>query len=276
MLIYFIWFIFFLSLLEIDIHLISNMPAQREPLRVSFAPLSPGLRFRQISPLPPQDEQPLWAPRSSWVPRASRVRWSSRRIPRLSQVIECPWLKDELDEIFLEKTTLPPRWSFYLPDFEFSVEDFEKDEKDPKVAAKGFRITFGPGDLKNPKNWSVPYRILATGAFALTGVATGLYSTAYSSGISDMEKDLNITDTSLPPLGISLYLVALALGGIIMAPLGETFGRRPVYIAGLSAFMALIPVAALANNFTQVLVARFLGYVACTVTFNPLAPVLMS
>jgi hypothetical protein len=203
----------------------------------------------------------LWPPRRSWV--KPPARWSYRRLPRFSQLPEYPWAAGKLDEVFTEKTTLPPRWSFYLPDFEFSVEDFEKDEIDPKVAAKGFRVSFAPGDPKNPKNWSTPFRILIVAMFSYTTLATGIYSTAYSSGISDMEKDLHITNTSLPPLGISLYLVGLALGAIVMAPLSETFGRRPMYVGGLSVFMALIPVAALANNLTQVLVARFFGYVVC-------------
>ncbi|KAF6802125.1 MFS multidrug transporter [Colletotrichum sojae] len=107
--------------------------------------------------------------------------------------------------------------------------------------------------------------------FAFTTLATGIYSTAYSSGINDMSRELGVTDKSLPLLGISLYLVGLALGALIMAPLSETFGRRPMYIGGLTIFLGLIPIAALATNFTMVIVARFLGAVAGSVMLSNVA-----
>ena len=185
---------------------------------------------------------------------------------------------------------MPPRWSFYLPDFDFDVRDFDShdvdpttpDEEKPEIAdfkseiidskaddidvssdsgsyLKAFRVDFDAADKRDPKNWSVAYRILVIGMFAYTTLATGIYSTAYSSGIPQMVSELGVVNASLPLLGISLYLVGLALGALIMAPLSETFGRRPMYAVGLAAFLALIPVAGLATNFETVIVARFLG-----------------
>ncbi|GKT91295.1 major facilitator superfamily transporter [Colletotrichum tofieldiae] len=175
--------------------------------------------------------------------------------------------------VFNEKTALPPRWSFYVPDFDFDVKEFEKyeqpdNEDDIPKALTAFRVDFWDGDPADPQNWSTAYRVLVVGMFALTTLATGIYSTAYSSGIPQMTEELQITNPSLPLLGISLYLVGLALGALIMAPLSETFGRRPMYIGGLSMFLALIPIAALATNFTMVIVARFLGAVAGSVMLS--------
>lgn len=184
------------------------------------------------------------------------------RLPRLSRLSYYPVANEYIDGVFNEKTALPPRWSFYVPDFDFDVKDFEEhvdDEDDAPKALKAFRVDFYDGDPNDPKNWSVAYRVLVIGMFAFTTLATGIYSTAYSSGITQMSEELHITNSSLPLLGISLYLVGLALGALIMAPLSETFGRRPMYIGGLSVFLALIPLAALATNFTMVIVARFLG-----------------
>ncbi|EGY18659.1 caffeine resistance protein [Verticillium dahliae VdLs.17] len=53
-----------------------------------------------------------------------------------------------------------------------------------------------------------------------------------------------------------------------MAPLSETFGRRPMYVGGLTAFLGLIPVAALATDITTILIARFLGAVAGSVMLS--------
>jgi MFS family permease len=133
-------------------------------------------------------------------------------------------------------------------------------ERDEKDELKGFKVNFDDDyDPANPKCWPRWYRMCIVAGFSFTSLATGIYSTTYTSGIAGMSEDLHIGDPSLPSLGLSLYLIGLALGALIMAPLSETFGRRPMYIAGLSVFLAFIPVAALATSFIHVLVARFLG-----------------
>ncbi|KAK1991415.1 major facilitator superfamily transporter, partial [Colletotrichum falcatum] len=215
-------------------------------------------------------------PRSSWMRRSQRFPPQTQnnfsRVQRLSRLSYYPVANEYINGVFGEKTTLPPRWSFYVPDFDFDVKEFDQYDpehgEDAPTALKAFRVDFWDGDPDDPQNWSTAYRILVVGVFALTTLATGVYSTAYSSGITQMSAELGITNPSLPLLGISLYLVGLALGALIMAPLSETFGRRPMYIGGLSVFLALIPIAALATNFTMVIVARFLGAVAGSVMLS--------
>ncbi|KAK1966144.1 major facilitator superfamily transporter [Colletotrichum sublineola] len=239
--------------------------------QAGFAPLP------SSSPRPPLGRPSHIKPRSSWMRKShhfqSRTSNNFSRVQRLSRLSYYPVANEYIDGVFNEKTTLPPRWSFYVPDFDFDVKEFDKyenpeTEDDAPTALKAFRVDFWEGDPDDPQNWSTAYRILVVGMFALTTLATGIYSTAYSSGIPQMSADLDITNPSLPLLGISLYLVGLALGALIMAPLSETFGRRPMYIGGLSVFLALIPVAALATDFTMVIVARFLGAVAGSVMLS--------
>lgn len=205
----------------------------------------------------------------------------------------------QLDQIFYQQSALPEQWLFEIPDYNFAdlseikekrrrssyyqkswldekdiQEDGEDEDEapDPKKDLQGFRVNFAPGhDPANPKCWSTAYKIVIVAGFAYTALSTGIYSTAYSSGIAEMSKELHITNPTLPSLGISLYLVGLAFGALIMAPLSETFGRRPMYIAGMSTFVALIPVAALANSFTAVLLARFFGAVAGSVMLSNVA-----
>ncbi|GJC79781.1 citrinin biosynthesis cluster MFS transporter mrr1 [Colletotrichum liriopes] len=248
-----------------------------DPARLQFYPLN-GQKQTRFAPLPPRPPPPpgrhsFINPRSSWMRRSQRFqpppsdRFS--RLPRLSRLSYYPVANEYIEGVFNEKTALPPRWSFYVPDFDFDVKEFEKyeqpdNEDDIPKALTAFRVDFWDGDPADPQNWSTAYRVLVVGMFALTTLATGIYSTAYSSGIPQMTEELQITNPSLPLLGISLYLVGLALGALIMAPLSETFGRRPMYIGGLSMFLALIPIAALATNFTMVIVARFLGKTGLT------------
>lgn len=232
------------------------------PKNTRWAPLPP-----RPSPEPLEDtsrRHSLFAVRSSWARRKTFLR-TQRDIPPTLRISTLYWQNTaiaEIDDLFNEKTVLPPRWSFYVPDFEFDARKFGREASDDETEVlKAFRVDFLSGDPRNPQNWSTAYRILVTSMFSYTTLATGIYSTAYTSGIPQMVEELRVTDPLVPLLGISFYLVGLALGALFMAPLSETFGRRPMYIMGLSVFLILIPVTALAQSITTIIVARFLGSV---------------
>ncbi|KAK8005803.1 mfs multidrug transporter [Apiospora arundinis] len=240
--------------------------------------------FRQSSPQQRTWRSSLWP-----TPGAGNGGRGNKRTSMFNTMAE------QLDQIFYQQSALPEQWFFEIPDYNFADlseikekrvsssytfyddDDEEEDEEkektpDPKTDLKGFKVNFAPGhDPANPKCWSTAYKMVIVAGFAYTALSTGIYSTAYSSGIPEMSRELRIGDPTLPSLGISLYLVGLALGALIMAPLSETFGRRPMYIAGMSTFVALIPVAALANSFTVVLLARFFGALAGSVMLSNVA-----
>jgi MFS family permease len=56
-----------------------------------------------------------------------------------------------------------------------------------------------------------------------------------------------------------MYLLGLAVGSLVLAPLSEIYGRRPVYIGALAAFCLLVLPCALATSLAEVLVVRFFG-----------------
>ncbi|GLB19326.1 hypothetical protein AtubIFM61612_009233 [Aspergillus tubingensis] len=122
-----------------------------------------------------------------------------------------------------------------------------------------FCVDFRDDDPENPKNWKTWYQVCAIMAITYTAWATVLYSTCYSSGITGMMVELGIASETVANLGISLYLIGWSVGALVLAPLSETFGRRPVYFVSLLVYVGLIPAAAMANSFAVVLVARVLG-----------------
>ncbi len=64
-------------------------------------------------------------------------------------------------------------------------------------------------------------------------------------------------DISLAQMTVSLYMVGIACSQLIMGPLSDRFGRRPVLLAGLS-LMVLASVACMfAENLPQLIAARF-------------------
>ena len=65
-------------------------------------------------------------------------------------------------------------------------------------------------------------------------------------------------DISVAQMTVSLFMVGLAFSQIIMGPLSDRFGRRPVLLGGLGLMVAASIGASFAANLPQLIAARFL------------------
>src|SRR6201996_7714171 len=65
-------------------------------------------------------------------------------------------------------------------------------------------------------------------------------------------------DISIAQMTVSLYMVGIACSQIIMGPLSDKFGRRPVLLAGLGLMVAASAACIFAATLPQLIVARFL------------------
>lgn len=97
------------------------------------------------------------------------------------------------------------------------------------------------------------------GAVSFSTWVVVLYSTSYTSGMPGMMKEFNETSEPVATLGITMYLVGLAVGSLILAPLSEIYGRRPVYIGSLLFYTLMVLPCALATSLSEILVVRFFG-----------------
>src|SRR5256886_10147049 len=64
-------------------------------------------------------------------------------------------------------------------------------------------------------------------------------------------------DISIAQMTVSLYMVGIACSQIIMGPLSDKFGRRPVLLAGLGLMVAASIGCSLAETLPQLIAARF-------------------
>jgi DHA1 family bicyclomycin/chloramphenicol resistance-like MFS transporter len=64
-------------------------------------------------------------------------------------------------------------------------------------------------------------------------------------------------DISIAQMTVSLYMVGIACSQLIMGPLSDRFGRRPVLLAGLSLMVAASVACIFADNLPQLIAARF-------------------
>jgi MFS family permease len=74
-----------------------------------------------------------------------------------------------------------------------------------------------------------------------------------------MMDEFDVTSDPVATLGITTYLLGLGVGSVVLAPLSELYGRRPVYLVSMFIFMLLVLPCALAHDLVSVLIWRFFG-----------------
>lgn len=124
-----------------------------------------------------------------------------------------------------------------------------------------FELDFND-DGENPQDWPMWRKALVIFFMSYSTLVVVMYSTSYTSGIPGMMATFGIKSKTLVVLGITTYLCGLAIGSLLLAPLSEMYGRRPVYLIAVALFTILIIPCALSNNLAQILVMRFFGAIA--------------
>ncbi|KAI7337383.1 MFS general substrate transporter [Hortaea werneckii] len=121
-----------------------------------------------------------------------------------------------------------------------------------------YEVDFDAGDAADPQNWPLWYKGLILFVMSYGTTCVVLYSTSYTSAIPGMERSFGATQTE-GILGVTTYLLGMATGAVILAPLSEMFGRRPIYIIALGLFVVFVIPCAVATNMETILVTRFFG-----------------
>ncbi|KAK7920164.1 major facilitator superfamily transporter [Apiospora marii] len=126
-------------------------------------------------------------------------------------------------------------------------------EKNPfEVAFEGDHDPYCPRSMSLMHKWVIVI-VVGLGSLCLTCVSS-IYTTTYS----QMNPEFGIS-TIVGTLGLSTFVLGIALGPLLMSPLSEFFGRRPIYLSAGSRGMFLIWLipSAVAKNAATMIVARF-------------------
>lgn len=113
-----------------------------------------------------------------------------------------------------------------------------------------------PEDKANPHNWPhwKKWMVTYTGAFMCLVCSLG--SSMYTGGIPEIMIRFEASQ-ELCLSGLTFYLVGLALGPTLAAPLSEVYGRKPIYIFSLPIAMLFTMGVGLSKNIGSILVLRF-------------------
>lgn len=109
-------------------------------------------------------------------------------------------------------------------------------------------IKFADDDEEeNPRAWSERRKLTNVFVISLMAILSPLASSMFTPGISQIAEDLHADEASIIATTTG-YVIMLGIGPLILAPLSETFGRRPVYITCFSIFTLMQIPTALSPN----------------------------
>lgn len=122
-----------------------------------------------------------------------------------------------------------------------------------------YEVVFEPDDPENPVNWPLWYRAYTIFCVSYSTWVVVLYSTSYTATIPGVMEEYDVSSTPVATLGLTTYLLGLAMGSVVVAPLSELYGRRMVYIVCIIIFTVLIAPCGVATSLAQIIVVRFFG-----------------
>ncbi|SPO05216.1 related to benomyl/methotrexate resistance protein [Cephalotrichum gorgonifer] len=121
-----------------------------------------------------------------------------------------------------------------------------------------FEVTFEPNDPEDPRNWPLWYRAYSLVILSYSCWVVVLYSTSYTSTIPGLIVEFGVS-SPVATLGLTTYLLGLATGSLIAAPLSELYGRHRIYLISMTVSTILIIPSGLATSLTQMIVVRYFG-----------------
>ncbi|MCJ1351239.1 MAG: hypothetical protein MMC33_001222 [Icmadophila ericetorum] len=116
----------------------------------------------------------------------------------------------------------------------------------------------GPDDVDNPRNWPTWKKVFhsAIPAIYSFGLSTGI--STFVAGIPLLMRQFQLTRT-VALLPVTLYTVGFIIGPSISSPFSELYGRRMIYWTNFPMLVIFDAIAAASNNFTVLVIFRFLA-----------------
>jgi multidrug resistance protein len=122
-----------------------------------------------------------------------------------------------------------------------------------------FLVTFNtPTDIENPRDWASRKKWTITSVLSLTGFNRIMVSTIMAPALSTISRDLHMSDVEAV-MALSSYVLATAFGPLLMGPLSEIYGRKPIMHASNVWFLVWNIACGFARNGGEIIAARLLA-----------------
>lgn len=114
----------------------------------------------------------------------------------------------------------------------------------------------GPDDPGNPHNWSLLKRCYHTFAVGAISFAVTAGSSLITPAIPQVAETFGVSRTAAVG-SLSIYVLGLALGPILAAPISELYGRKVVYMVTTPIALLFSLGAGFTNSYPGLLICRF-------------------
>ncbi|KAJ9106673.1 hypothetical protein QFC19_003173 [Naganishia cerealis] len=138
-----------------------------------------------------------------------------------------------------------------------TVEDVAREEQMVEEGIDPLTLDWeGAGDPLNPANWRTWKKWYVTYTVALICLCASLGSSLYVCGAPEISQRFHVSQ-ELAIAGLTFYLLGLAIGPAVAAPLSELLGRRWIYLLSLPPSILFNMGVGLSQNIESILVLRF-------------------
>jgi MFS family permease len=115
-----------------------------------------------------------------------------------------------------------------------------------------------PYDVENPLDWPVSRKWVIVYILSAAGLNRIMVSTIMAPALPQIASDLGMNSTE-SAMSLSIYLLATALGPLLLGPLSEVYGRLVIMHASNVWFLIWNVVCGFAGNKATLIAARFLA-----------------
>ncbi|EED19643.1 bicyclomycin resistance protein, putative [Talaromyces stipitatus ATCC 10500] len=128
----------------------------------------------------------------------------------------------------------------------------EREEQDPNIVGWD-----SEDDPANPMNWTLLKKWTNVGLISAITFIVPLASSMFAPGVAQVSSDFNETNPLLQALVVSIYVIGLAIGPLVQAPMSEVYGRWIVYATCNILYVVFTVACAVSSNISMLIVFRF-------------------
>lgn len=110
--------------------------------------------------------------------------------------------------------------------------------------------------VNRPRNMSLLRKYIITCLLTSCAFQVTCLSTVWSQAIADVSAEHSINKT-IATLGVTLFICGQGVGPLMFSPISEMYGRRPVYLVGLSLYCSFQLLTCFGPHLALMLVGRF-------------------
>ncbi|KAI1278681.1 major facilitator superfamily domain-containing protein [Xylaria sp. FL0933] len=121
-----------------------------------------------------------------------------------------------------------------------------------------FEVSFdGDGDPMCPRSMSLAHKWFLVCLVGLGSLCVTCTSSIYTATYDQMNPEFHQSEI-VATLGLSTFVLGIALGPLFLGPLSEFYGRRPIYLASWAMFVIWLIPSAVAHNTATMVTVRFI------------------